>query len=270
MLQYIPAGIGVDPGDVPSLGISGTCSIVLDNLTLYCATPTQSVAIDLHGRLASQVAAALPSGVAGAVQQDGPAELLLWPDGLGDPPSGNAPATFTLAQAPLWQLLAAFARALEGRRRDLHSAVAQINVRAAVGMWLDWWAASLGVERHTGEPDALFAARIVGTTLAPNINGVAIEQLFAALGYGASISDQSPGQFSASFTFPAHPPAGYIYSQAQLAAILNDAKAAGVVALVNFLASLADSMSLSDTVTASAPVGYAVSDKSLSDESTSA
>ena len=258
MLRYVPTGIPQAPDDVPALSISSGASLTLSDLTLYVSTGTEAAMIDLHGQLVSQVAASLPSGVTGAVLQDGPAELLLWPDGYGEPPSGSSPATLTIAQAPLWQILGVFSRTLESRRRYRRSSVQQINVRAAVGMWLDWWGASLGVPKHAGEPDSLYATRIVGTTLQPNVNNVAIEQLFAALGYGATIADTSPGNFTADFTFPSNPPSGFYYSQAQLADILGTVKAAGVVALVNFLAALEDSFSISDSVTVSSPTGYFV------------
>ncbi len=258
MLKYVPSGIPQAPDDVPALSISSGASLTLSDLTLYVSTGTEAATIDLHGQLVSQVAAQLPSGVTGTVLQDGPAELLLWPDGYGEPPSGSSPATLTIAGSPLWQMLAVFSRTLENRRRYLQSSVQQINVRAAVGMWLDWWGASFGVTRHASEPDPLYATRIVGTTLAPNVNNVAIEQLFAALGYGATITDTSPGNFTADFTFPANPPSGFYYSQSQLANILDTVKAAGVIALVNFLAALEDSFSISDSATVSSPTGYFV------------
>ena len=270
MLKYVPSGIPQAPDDVPALSISSGASLTLSDLTLYVSTGTEAATIDLHGQLVSQVSAQLPSGITGTVLQDGPAELLLWPDGYGEPPSGSSPATLMIAQAPIWQVLGVFSRTLESRRRYRRSSVQQINVRAAVGMWLDWWGASMGVPRHAGEPDSLYATRIVWTVLEPNVNNVAIEQLFAALGYGATITDTSPGNFTADFTFPSNPPSGFYYSQGQLADILDTVKAAGVVALVNFLAALEDSASLSDSIAATSPGGFAVSDVSLSDECTSA
>ena len=254
MLTYLPAGLG-DSQDVPGLALSGSGSASLSDLTLYVSVSGgSSVGVDLHSQSVSQVAAQLPSGVTGNVLRDGPAELLLWNGAQTAAQSGALPVTLTIATSPLWQLLGVFSRTLQSRRRSMQSAVSQINVRAATGMWLDLWAASLGITRHAGEPDTLFGARLIGTTLEPNVNGTAIVSLFAALGYGLSITD-SAGSFTADFTFPTNPPSGFTYSQAQLAAILYQVKAAGVEAIVRFLSAFTDSLSLSDTASATSPGG---------------
>jgi hypothetical protein len=274
MLAHIPVGAGHDPDAMPALLLeaSGEGSAALSDLALYLsAAPAysaavlgvyattanpQGVAIDLHGLSVQQVAGLVPPGITATVLRDGPAELLLWPGQTGGVQAGPLPVTLSLATAPLWQLLAVFARSLESRRRNLQSAIAQINIRSAVGMWLDWWAASLGITRHAGEPDSLFAARLVGTTLEPRVNNVAIEQLFAALGYTVTAADTGPGQAGVNVTYPTNPPAGFVYSQAQIAAIVGQVKAVGVQAVVNFLSAFSDAIGLGpDAATATTPGG---------------
>ncbi len=254
MLTYIPS-IGKQPEDVPGLALSGSgASASLTDITLYVSVSGAATAIDLHSRSVSQVTGLLPSGVTGSVLRDGPAELLLWNGATSGVQSGALPVTLTLAASPLWQILAVFARALQSRRRALQSGVAQINVRAANGMWLDWWAASLGIARHAGEPDVLFSARLIGTTLEPRVNGTAIEALFSALGYGLTITDAA-GSFMADVAFPANPSGGFTYSHAQIAAILGQVKAAGVTANISFLSAFSDLFSLSDTASGTTPGG---------------
>lgn len=257
MLAHLPATAGHDAQEVPALTLSGAAGMTasLSDLTLYLSG-TSAAAIDLHGLSVQQVAGLVPPGITATVLRDGPAELLLWPGQAGGAQAGPLPVTLSLATAPLWQLLAVFARSLESRRRTLQSAIAQINIRSAVGMWLDWWAASLGITRHAGEPDSLFAARLVGTTLEPRVNNVAIEQLFAALGYTVTAADTGPGQAGVDVTYPTNPPAGFVYSQAQIVAIVGQVKAVGVQAVVNFLSAFSDAIGLGpDAATATTPGG---------------
>lgn len=258
MLAYVPAGIDQDPHDVPALSLSGTGTVSLSDETMYVTSGSAAAAIDLHAQKVSDLTKYLPSGVTWTVLKDGPAELLLWPTALGTIPSGNLPATLNIATSPLWQILASFSRAVSTHRRNRQSNHQQINVRASVGMWLDWWGASLGTSRLTGEPDVLYAARIVGTTLAPNVNNRAIEVLLSSLGYPSSVTDSAPGQLSASISYPSSPPSGFIYSQNQLASIIGQVKAAGVIAAISFAQALSDSFSFSDTVSATSPGGFAV------------
>ena len=261
MLAYVPAGFDLAPYDVPALSLAGTGTATLSDLTFYVATGGTAKAIDLHGRLVSQVSAALPTGVTGTVIKDGPAELLLWPSAIGTIQAGPIPATLTIATSPLWQVLAVCARTFEVRRRNLRAAVPQINVRVAVGMWLDSWGARLGISRLSGEPDVLYAARLVGETLTPNVTNAAIEMFFETLGYQVSATDQAPGQMQVQVTYPLNPPDGFVYSQTQIVSILDRVKAAGVQAFVQFLAAFTDSFSVADAVTISNQ-GYMVADVS--------
>lgn len=268
LLSYYPDGYDKQPHDVPALIIDGKgkSSFSLSDLSLYVnASPSYSASvlgvcvsgvnanstlIDLHGKAISLLVSEMPTGSIAVLLQDGPSELLLNATG-----SGFLPTTLTIATSPLWQIFASISRVFTGRRRSLQSAVNQINMRASAGMWLDFWGESLVVPRLAGEPDQLYVARLVGTTLEPNVNNTAIEQLFLNLGYTGSIVDIGNKSFQVNLNFPTVIPSGFIYSQAQLAQIANQVKAAGTIAIINFLESISDSMSISDSVSAISPGG---------------
>ncbi len=243
MLAYYPDGYDKQPYDIPALELAGVTSLQLDDLTMYI-TGTNAATIDLHGQAVKQIATQMPAEITATVLQDGPAELLLY--------NGEK---LTIATSPLWQVFASISRVFTGRRRSVQSAVNQINLRASVGMWLDFWGESLGTSRLAGEPDTLYVRRLVGTTLEPNVNNIAIEQLFLDLGYSGSVVDTGNKTFQVNLNFLTVIPSGFIYSQAQLAQIANQVKAAGTIALINFLEAISDSMSLSDSVSVTSPTG---------------
>lgn len=231
---------------MPALSLAGAGTFVLNDLTLY-VTGTNSAVIDLHAQKVSQLQ--MPAGVTATMLQDGPAELLLYTG------QGKVPDTLTIAMSPLWQLFASISRVFTGRRRTLQNAVNQINVRASVGMWLDFWGESLNTPRLTNEPDTLYVRRLVGTVLDPNVNNTAMEQLFLNLGYSGTVVDTSSKTFQVNLNFPTTAPTGFIYTQSQLAQIINQVKASGTIAVINFLQSIGDSMSLADLVSATSPTG---------------
>ncbi len=248
MLTHVPQGADISPNDAPSLGLAGIGTLALTDLTLYVTNTTTNsgTAIDLHNSSTAAVAQQIPSGITATVLQDGPAELLLAAN-----PTLALPTTLTIATAPLWMMLGAFSRALTTLdRADAHLA-AEVNVRGATGFALDEWAASLGIPRHAGEPDSLFILRLVGQTLHPAANNRAIEHLLQTLGYPSTVTDTTPYHFTADVQMPTNPPQGFIYSQAQVASVIGDMKAAGMIALVNFVNSLIDNISFTDSAAAS-------------------
>lgn len=268
LLSYYPDGYDKQPYDVPALTIQsrGASSFTLSDLTLYInqaksysatilgvysdnVNPISAV-IDLHGLTISEVAKEMPDGITATVLHDGPAELL-----LSQYNEGYLPTTLTIATSPLWQIFASISRVLTSRRRSAQNQINQINARVSVGTWLDFWGESLGTPRLAGEPDQLYVTRLVGTTLEPNVNNVAIEQLFLNLGYTGSVADVGNKTFKVNLDFLTVVPSGFIYTQSQLAQIANQVKAAGTVAIINFLEAISDSMALSDSVTATSPSG---------------
>ena len=260
LLVHLPSGIDQNPMKTQSILISGSGSVYLDNLSLYVTGPSSSVNIDLNGIRISSIPAQLPSGVTATVYNDGPAELLLY-----EQQYGSLPVTLDVATSPLWYILAVFSRTLESTRRYLYSAVTQINARAAVGMWLDWWSASLGVQRVAGEPDYLFIKRIIGQTLTENVNNTAITELLASIGYANSVLTDSAGSMNINIQFSTAQ--SFNYTQQQLTSIINIVKSAGVIANVIFQTSLTDSGTWGDTPSY-ATGGFAVTDSSKTDEST--
>lgn len=280
-LHYIPPPDDTTPHDVPALSLSGTGSLLLDDLTLYVTSGSNyegytsslmgaypyitsgfsgtSTTIDLHKKLVSQVAAQLPSGITAILTQDGPAELLLYPTGYGDPQSGQLPAQLTLATSPLWQLLATISREKTITRRYAQSMIQQINLRAASGALLQWWAANLGITPYPGEPDSLFVLRLAGMAFGPNVNNVAIEQLFASLGYGISCNDSAPGQMQVVVnSYPVNPPSNWVYSAGQLLDIVDQMKASGIIVSFYTEVTLSDNFAFSDLLTVTGPTGNAV------------
>lgn len=245
LLSGLPSGIGVNADAVPSLTLDGTGGVVLNDLTLYVTSTAEntSATIDLHHTTVQALLPQLPTGVTGTVTQDGMAELLICPTD-----QAPLPTTLTIATNPLWQWLGAISRALTTQSRSQAQVAGMLNPRAASGIWLDVWAATLGVTRHAGEPDSLFLIRMAGQTLEPVVNNTAIAQLLGALGYPTTVVDTAPWHFTANIDFPTYQPNGFAYTQAQLAAIIADVQALGVQAIVNFLNTLSEGAALTDTV----------------------
>lgn len=247
LLTALPSGIGVNAQEVPALQLAGTGGCVLNDLTLYVladATATNAT-IDLHGLTVAGVVAQLPTGVTGTVIQDGMAELLLCPTG-----QAPLPTTLTIATNPLWQALGALSRALTTQSRSQSQVAGMLNPRAASGLYLDVWAATLGVTRHAGEPDSLFLIRIAGQTLEPVVNNTAVATLLGALGYPSTVADGPAAEytFTANIAYPTTIPQGFVYTQPQLAAIIADVKALGVQAVINFLNTFAETVAWTDTL----------------------
>ena len=178
---------------------------------------------------------------------NGMCELLTLADGQT---SATLPATLYLPTNQLYYLIGMEARNLQGRLDSLNAQAAQINLQAAVSRLLDWWGASLGLGRYQGEPDILYAQRLVGMRFRPTQNAYSIMRLFKTLGYSADVQTTGPGQFSVQITVPGSPPSGFVYTLAQMGDILKQVKSAGYQGTVVVQASLADSVAMTDSVSA--------------------
>lgn len=245
LLANVPGGYSPDAQLVPSLTISGTGYIAIVGTTLYLTTGSTSTQFDLYNLTVSQLAGQV--GTSASVSLGGIVELLTFADGQT---SATLPATLYLPSNQLYYLLGMQARILEGRLRSLNGQSAQLNLQAAVSRLLDWWGASLGLGRYQGEPDILYAQRIVGMRFRPTQNEYSIMRLFKDLGYTADVQTTGPGQFSVEITVPKSPPSGFTYTLAQMGDILRQVKSAGYQGTVTAQASLADSVTLTDSVSA--------------------
>lgn len=247
LIAGIPSGIGVDATVVDALEITGTGSLSLSGDTLYLTVAGVSQTISLHNLTVAQVASQMPSGVTATVLQAGIADLLSLPNGAT---SATLPVTLQLPSNGLYYLIGMMARMLESRRLSRNSQVAQINPQAAVTGLLDWWGASTGLSRYSGEPDSLYAQRITAMRARPTTNNVAMQLLLESLGYQAVITDIPYGAFSVQITVPTSPPAGFSYSLSQLQDVISQVKAGGVQVEILVQASLTDSVAVTDSVTA--------------------
>lgn len=241
----IPSGYDKDAHETPALQLTGSGNVAMDGDILYVASGNEAATIDLHGESVASVVSQLPSGITATKLTDGMAELLLLPYQSA---SGTLPLTMSLPTNNLWFIVGAMARSKESRRRSLINQVAQINAAAATGRLLDWWGATLGVERFAGEPDSLFAQRIMAMKFSPNVNNVALENLFQTLGYRTQVTDTGNGEFSVNVTLPSSPPSGFFYTTSQLQSAMNLAKAAGVIASVILQGILGDTITVSDSL----------------------
>jgi hypothetical protein len=260
----LPGGINKDAQPVPSLQILGTGHIAIEGEIFYLTVGNQTYTVDLHARSVAQLAQAiadtgvtyfvsttdgsvLSTAAQPTVLQNGIAGLLSLPNGAT---SAYLPTTLQIPSNPLYFIIGMMARMLESRRRSAQSQAAQVNLQAAFAAQLDWWGANLGLSRYQGEPDTLYSQRITAMRFRPVQNGIALEDLLATLGYTATITDSAYGSFLVNITIPQSPPQGFIYSLAQLQDVIDRTKAGAVYANVEAQATLADSMAVTDSVSA--------------------
>lgn len=245
LMVHIPNGYTTDAQPISSLMLTGIGNVTIEGDRLYVATSTQNATIDLHNQSVSQIVSQLPSGVTGTVIQNGMAELLMLPSQAD---SATLPVTLELPSNNLWFVVGAMARNLESRKRSLLNQVGQLNAAVAEGKLLDWWGATLGVERVPSEPDILYAQRIIGLKFEPNVNNLAMENFFAKLGYTTTVTDASYGSFDVDVTLPTSPASGFTYSLSDLQTALTILKAAGVAATIVLQGALTDTVKLSDSL----------------------
>jgi len=206
------------------------------------------VSIDLHGASVASLVNQLPNGMTGTLLQNGIAELLQFPDGQS---VVCVPVVLPIPQNPIWFVVGMMARMLESRKRSREAQVAQLNLSAATARILDWWGASLDVERYESEPDILYAQRISQFTFHPNVNNIAMEKVLTALGYGSSVVDTAPNEFSVQIELPASPPQGFAYSIVQIQDAIGLLKAAGTIATILLNGKLEDAVDVSDSLSSS-------------------
>lgn len=245
LMVHIPNGYTKAANEVPALHLIGQGAVSIQGDHLYITSGSSSATIDLHGQSIENIVSHLPSGVTAAVLQNNMAELLMLPDGQT---WAQLPVTLNIPSNPLWYAIGWMARTLESRRRSLQSQVAQINLAAATGRLLNWWGASVGVTRIPGEPDALYAQRIMAMRFQTNVNNYAMQNILASLGYQATVVDSGYGQINVTVDLPSAPPTGFTYSIDQVTYALQQIKAAGIIAQVVLNGTMQDTVGISDSI----------------------
>ena len=151
-----------------------------------------------------------------------------------------------IAGTATYALLRPLARQWHDRWQD----IVLLGLSELEGPWLDALGTYLQIPRIGGEPDNLYAMRLYGMAVITSPNGLSMETFFAALGYAISITDVAPGAFTAIAQWPTVAPAGFVYTQDQLASMIDTLKAVGVLMTVIFVSELADTLTVTDdTVT---------------------
>ena len=244
-MVHVPSGYDKQSHETPSLALNGTGNVAIQGDRLYISTSSENVTIDLHNQKVSSIISQLPSGVTGTVIQDGMAELLMLPYQYDN---AALPVTLEIATNALWFIIGAMARNLESRKRSLLNQVSQINLTNSTSRILDWWGATLGVERLSEEPDILYAQRINSLKFEPNVNNIAIENILEKLGYTTTVTDTSYGTFNVTVNLPTSPPNGFYYTTSQISDTISVIKAAGVLANIILQGTLSDTIHISDSV----------------------
>ncbi|WP_304459093.1 hypothetical protein [Alicyclobacillus sendaiensis] len=248
LMVHIPNGYTKAPNEVPALQLNGQGAVSIQGDHLYITSGSSSATIDLHGQSIENIVSQFPSGVTATVLQNNMAELLMIPEGQT---WAQLPVTLNIPSNPLWYVIGWMARTLESRRRSLQAQVAQINLASAAGRLLNWWGASLGVTRLPGEPDPLYAQRIMGLRFQPNVNNYAMQQFFSSLGYETTVQDTGYGQASVQVNLPTSPPTWFVYSLEQLQTALQSVKAAGVIMTVVLNGQMQDTVQVTDSISSS-------------------
>ncbi len=113
-------------------------------------------------------------------------------DATGDQATSNGD-NVTAYTSLLWAWLDPVARELKDAAEQIDQAVLQMTPQTASGEWLDELGMYYAVARATGEPDGLYAPRIIAEVLRPRGNNVAIASAVDAIaGGGVSRVDDAP------------------------------------------------------------------------------
>lgn len=161
--------------------------------------------------------------------------------------------TLAVATSAVWQVL----RPLAAMADRHHADVVGLLLGVLEGPWLDLVGQYLGLPRYGGEPDPLYQQRVYSLALTGTPNGVGIAALFAALGYALTWSPTGPAQVTATIQWPTYQPSGFVYTEPQIADMIDALTAVGVLVTVVFSAALTDTLTLGDTLTSLSQVSAA-------------
>ncbi len=257
LLHQLPPYLDTDPATVPALTLTppsdATAEAVVRNGRLVLVGVGTW---DLRAYQLAQLARSIQGQGWGAVVVDGLGTLHA--TALADTGWSVASPTVVqnlvthptlgIATSVLWQAL----RPMAAQWDAWQDLLADVGNGIWAGPWLDNLGTILQVPRIGGEPDVQYQARVIGTAFTASSNGIAMDQLLATLGYTAATKTTGPGTFTTTVQWPTSPPAGFVYSQADLAAMVGLLKAVGTIATIIFASGLTSAVSLSATASTAA------------------
>lgn len=229
LITHIPGGLPVPQDLAPALTISGFESAAIVGTTLYLTINNESTSFDLFNITVQQLADQMSAYTAVTVAQNGIVELLTFANGQT---SISLPGALYLPTDETYAVLGMMARTLEGNKRSATQEAAQMNLQVAATLCADWWGASTGIPRIQGEPDSIYTQRILNMRFRPIQNNLALEQLFATLGYSAQVTDTSPGLFAVTIQNDPSPVDGFLYTRSNLELIIDKVKSGGYQYLI--------------------------------------
>lgn len=235
-----------DPQAFNALSVTGSGYLSIDNDTLTLSTGSTQTTYALGNFTVSTLAQALTSaGLPTMVVQNGGLSASVLLDG-----GGGAPITLQGFSAPNYLLFKAAAYTLDQAQQTVQASAQQLNPRTASGMWLEFAGEALGVTRVEGEPDSLYAERMLGIRFGHNVNNIALQNFFSRMGYTTQVTDTDPGAFSVDVTLPTAPPQGFTYTTTQLQDALSLLKASGTIATILLQGLAQDAILISDAANA--------------------
>lgn len=132
---------------------------------------------------------------------------------------------------------------------DANEALFQANTRTATGNWLDSLGSFYGVPRQAPEPDVLYSSRMFDCSLGENVNNIAIQQVFADLGYSATVVDTTPyPSFTVTVQMPMSTPNIPVMNSSYFTPLVDMLKAAGVNATIVLQYTLGDDGNGTDSI----------------------
>lgn len=239
-----------DPQAYDALSIASDCYVTVanDTLTIYQSNQESSYALGNY-TLSSLVNALNSAGLVATLVSTGDgtvsARALL---DIQAQATTSVSLTLTGFSSNNYLLFKSQAAMLDTALQTVQANSVMFNLRAATGVWLDYWGWFLQVTRYDNEPDSLYAERMIGVRLGHNVNNIAMQNFFSKMGYTTQVTDGNPGSFTVTVTLPKEPPGSFYYSTAQLADAVTVLKASGTQAMIVLEGQLTDTIVISDSV----------------------
>lgn len=118
-------------------------------------------------------------------------------------------------------------------QQNANDALFQTDAKTASGTWLDTLGSFYGVQKQAPEADSLYSSRMYDCSLGERVNNIAIQRLFADMGYTATVEDTTPGPaFTVTVQMPMSVPTTPVMDSAYFVPLVSKLKAAGVNATI--------------------------------------